>query len=187
MKKQKKNSRLNYYFLFVVVVIYIVTAFIMSGTGLYLGLSGRRIVGDVLQNAGIEINAVLIMVCAALALRFALARDFRAHRRWALRLFLVVSGVWFFRVGLMLSFAVFGGPFGFDPATFQGPFLTFLSFAQYLLPLGVLEAYFRARESASPTGRLVMAGVLVALTAAMGVGIFAATLGMWLPRVSGVL
>jgi hypothetical protein len=70
---------------------------------------------------------------------------------------------------------------GFDPKTFQGPFLTFLGLAQFLLPLAVLELYLRAERS-SPLGRLAMAGGLVVLTLAMGAGIGAATVGMWLPR-----
>ncbi len=37
-----------------------------------------------------------------MALRYALARNIDAHKRWAVRTFIVVSGVWFFRVGLML-------------------------------------------------------------------------------------
>jgi hypothetical protein len=33
-------------------------------------------------------------------------------------------------------------------AKFRGPFLSFLSFAQYLLPLAVLEIYLRTRAAA---------------------------------------
>ncbi len=161
--------------------IYVLTAVIMSLTGLYR-VWARGAVGDVIQHVAISLNAALIMLCAALAVRHALIRNFGAHRRWALRLFLVVSGVWFFRVGLMLWIVLNHGPAGFDPKTFQGPFLTFLSFAQYLLPLAVLELYLRTRERAGAGGRLAMAAGLAVLTAAMGVGIFAATLGMWLPH-----
>jgi hypothetical protein len=112
-----------------------------------------------------------------------LARELAAHRRWALRLFLVMSGVWFFRVGLMLWVFLDGGPAGFDPETFRGPFLTFLAFAQYLLPLAVLELYLRAQERGGPTRRFVVATALFVLTVAMGVGIVIAILGMWLPRI----
>jgi uncharacterized membrane protein len=81
--------------------IYILTAFTLSIVSLYMILM-RLSIGDVLQHVGTSLNAVLIMLCAALTLRYALAREFDVHRRWALRLFMVVSGVWFFRVGLML-------------------------------------------------------------------------------------
>ncbi len=47
--------------------------------------------------------AALIMLCAAMALRSALARDFKTHRRWALRLYLVVSASLFIRAVLFLS------------------------------------------------------------------------------------
>jgi hypothetical protein len=164
--------------------LYIVTAFIMGFTGLYLTMSGRTVIGDASQHLAININGVLIILCAAMAWSRAAARDFSAHRRWALRLFLVVNGVWFFRVGLMFWGAVNGGPVGFDPKTFTGPFLTFLGFAQFLVPLAVLELYLRAGRRGSAPVRLVIAAGLVVLTAAMGFGIFAATMGMWLPRIT---
>lgn len=162
---------------------YIVTALIMGFTGLYLILSGRTLIGDASQHLAITINGVLIILCAAMAWSRAAARDFDAHRRWALRLFLVVNGVWFFRIGLMFWGVANGGPVGFDPNTFTGPFLTFLGFAQYLLPLAVLELYLRSGDRNGTSIRLVTAAAIVVLTAAMGFGIFAATMGMWLPRI----
>jgi len=163
--------------------IYIVVAFIMGVTALYLMLSGRRLVGDRMQHVAVVINAFLIIIFAAMAWRTAVARRFNTHRRWALRLFLVVGGVWFFRVGLFLWFVINKGPAGFDPKTFIGPFITFLSFAQYLLPLAVLELYFMAQDHAGVPGRMAMAAGLFVLTLAMGVGILAATIGLWLPRI----
>ena len=162
--------------------IYILAAFAISIVGLYM-VWVRGSVGDVSQHVAISLNAVLIMLCAALALRHALAREFGVHRRWVLRLFLVMSGVWFFRVGLMLWVFLNGGPAGFDPETFRGPFLTTLAFAQYLLPLAVLEIYLRTQDRAGAAGRMAMAAGLYLLTVAMGVGVFIAILGMWLPRI----
>ncbi len=72
------------------------------------------------------------------------------------------------------------GPVGFDPKTFRGPFIDFMSFASYLLPLAMLELYLRARDRGSPSARLAMAGALGLLTIAMGVGIFGAAMGLWL-------
>ncbi len=162
--------------------LYVPIAFTMGSTGLYLLMSGRTVVGDAPQSVALEINAILIMVCAVQAWRFAVARDFHTHRQWALRLFLVVSGVWFFRVGLMFWLLLNQAPVGFDPHTFKGPFLTCLSFGQYLLPLAVLETYLRAKERGGATGKLAAAGGLLVMTLAMGAGIFAATMGMWLPQ-----
>jgi tetratricopeptide (TPR) repeat protein len=127
--------------------------------------------------------AVLIMVCAVMALRYALARDFKTHRRWALRLYVVVSASLFIRAGIFLSFVLNRGPFGFDPATFSGPFLTFISFAQYLVPLAILEIYLRIEDRGGAPGRFAMAAGLAVLTIALGVGIFAVAMAAWLPEV----
>lgn len=162
--------------------IYIVTAFSVSLAGLYMTWI-RGSVGDLPQHLGSSLMAVLIMVCAVMALRYAMARDFKSHRRWALRLYLVVSASLFIRAMLFLSFLLNKGPFGFDPATFRGPFLTFISFAQYLVPLALLELYLRAKERGGPPSRLAMAVCLFILTIAMGLGIFAVTMAVWLPSV----
>jgi uncharacterized membrane protein len=162
--------------------VYMVTAFTISLAGLYMTWI-RGSVGDLMQHLGSSLMAVLIMVCAVMALRYALARDFRTHRRWALRLYLVVSASLFIRAGIFLSFLLNHGPFGFDPSTFSGPFLTFITFAQYLLPLAVLELYLRAKESPGALPRMATAGVLFMLTLAMGAGIFAVTMAAWLPEV----
>lgn len=161
--------------------VYLLTAATACISGLYM-MWFRGGFGDVVQHLGLSLDAILILLCGAMALRYAIARDIKTHRRWALRLFMVVSGVWFFRVGLMFWIFVNNGPVGFDPKTFTGPFLNFLAFADYLLPLTILEIYLRVRDRAGVPGRLAMSAGLLVLTIAMGVGIFVATMGLWLPR-----
>jgi hypothetical protein len=162
--------------------VYMLTALILSMAGLYMTWI-RGSVGDVSQHVGSTLNAVLIWLFAAMALRYALARDFRTHRRWALRLFLVVSASWFIRIMLFLTFLVFKGPVGFDPATFTGPLLTFLTFGQYLIPLAVLQLYFRAQDHRGALRRMAMACLLFGLTLVMGTGLFAVTMAIWVPEV----
>jgi hypothetical protein len=161
--------------------VYLGGAVVAGLTGLYM-VWFRGTVGDVVQHIGTSVNALLILLFSGMALRLALKRDFPAHGRWALRLFLAVGGVWFFRVGLMFWLAVNGGPAGFDPQTFTGPFLSFLAYAQYLLPLAVLELYLRCRMRGGAAAQIVMAATLTGLTLAMSVGIAVATMGMWLPH-----
>jgi len=164
--------------------IYLVTVVLVSSSALYLvWVRNERVPGDLLQHLGISLDASLILLCGALALRAALARRFALHRRWAVRLFLAVSGVWFFRVALMFWILVNHGPVGFDPKTFQGPFLDGLSFAESLLPLAVYELYWRARERGGVAARASAATVVTAATAAMGIGIFAAFMELWLPNI----
>lgn len=161
--------------------LYIPTALILSLTGLYL-IWFKGTVGGTVQHLGTSFNALLIIACSIFAWRTARARDFAAHRRWALRLFLVVSGVWFFRVGLLFWILVNRGPVGFNPKTFLGPFLDLLTFAQTLVPLAALELYLRASASPSPALRRGTAAALYACTIITAIGIAGATLFMWWPR-----
>jgi hypothetical protein len=161
--------------------VYLVSSFVMGVGGLAMVWTGTS-VGDLSQQIAISINALLIMLCAVMVLRHALARRFALHRRWALRLFLVVSGVWFFRIGLTFWIMVNHGPVGFDPNTFTGPALTTIAFGQYLLPLALLQLYFYAQDHAGSRGRMVIASGLFASTLVTAVGIFAASVMLWLPH-----
>ena len=162
--------------------IYMLTAVTLSVAGVYMTWF-RGSVGDLSVHLGSTLNAVLIWLCGGMALRYALARDFKTHRRWALRFFLVVSASWFFRIGFFLSFLVFKSPFGFDPLTFRGPFLTFMTFAQYLIPLAVLEIYLRAQDRPGALRRMATAGLLLVLTLVMAAGLFAVATAQWVPQV----
>ncbi|WP_199852674.1 DUF2306 domain-containing protein [Aquimarina sp. Aq78] len=161
--------------------IYIFTALLISVDGLYM-IWIRGNIGGLVGQVSVSINAFLIMFFAIMSWRTAVARDFNTHRRWALRLFLVSNGVWFFRIGLMFWLFINGGPVGFDPETFQGPFLVFLGFGQFLVPLAILELYLRAQDRSGTTGKFAMTTLLFFLTIITGIGIFAATMSMWLPR-----
>jgi hypothetical protein len=161
--------------------LYMTVAVIMSITGLVMVWT-RGSVGGMTQHLSISFNAVLILICAVLSLRFAMKRDFARHQVWALRLFLVSNGVWFFRIGLMLWLFLFKKPVGFDPITFEGPFLTLLSLSQYCVPLAILELYLRAKTSSNTRLKLAVAALLFFITILMGIGIVAATLGVWIPR-----
>jgi uncharacterized membrane protein len=162
--------------------IYMLTAVALSAAGLYMTWI-RGSVGDVTQHLGSTLNAILIWLFAALALHYALGRDFKTHRRWALRLFIVVSGSWFYRIGFFVTFLIFKGPIGFNPVTFTGPFLSFMAFAQYLAPLAFLEIYLRAQARPGAPRRMATAGMLFVLTLAMAAGLFAATMAIWVPDV----
>jgi hypothetical protein len=159
---------------------YLTAALLSSIAGLYL-IWTRPLFGSWLSNVGTSADGVLIIACAIVALRHALARNFIAHRRWALRLFMVVNGVWFLRVGLNV-WLMFTGGAGIDFKTFSGPFIDFNAFAQFLLPLAVFELYLRARERGSAGMKLGVAILIVVLTVLMVLGIYGAATRMWLPR-----
>lgn len=74
---------------------------------------------------------------------------------------------------------------GYDPETFLGPSLDFLTFAQFLIPPAVLEVYLRVQDGPGTRGKFAVAADLFVLSIAMGIGIFGTTMGMWLPRIQG--
>lgn len=162
---------------------YLALAFAVTLAGLY-AVWTRGTAGGPIMRLGVSLNGVLILVCAALAWRLALVRQIDAHRRWALRAFLLISGVWFFRVGLMAWIILNQGPVGIGD-DFDGPFVRFWAFGSYLVPLAILELYLRAERRPEAAAKGGMAGLLFALTAVMGVGIAGAAVGMWLPHLSG--
>jgi hypothetical protein len=162
--------------------IYMLAAVGLSAAGVYMHLVRGSIGGPVNHFAG-TVNAILIWICAGFALGSAMARDFRTHRRWALRLFLVVSASWFLRIGFFLSFLIAGRPFGFDPTTLEGPFFYFMSFAEYLVPLAVLEIYLRAQDHSGALRRMATAVMLFVVTLAMAAGLVGVTMAVWVPQV----
>lgn len=162
--------------------IYLLTALILSLAGVYMHWI-RGSVGDLPQHIGSTLNAVLIWLFGGIALRYAMARDFKTHRRWALRFFIVLSASWFIRIMLFLWFMIFRGPVGIDVTTFTGPVPTAMQYAQYLIPLAVLEVYLRAQDRPGALGRLATAGMLFVLTLAMAAGLFGVTMADWVPKV----
>jgi len=125
-----------------------------------------------------SIDASLIITFAVLAWRAARARLFTVHRRWALRTFIVASGVWFQRVGIF-------GWTTFDPAAvgmnknFDGWFDLSWAFGCYLLPLAVLEGYLRVKDRGGPRSRYALAVCILVLAAATAFGSYAAYMFVW--------
>ena len=162
---------------------YVTTAIVVSVAGLIM-IWTRRGEDYSIRHISISIQAIYIILFALLTIRYARARQFTQHREWALRLFMVVNGVWFFRVGLMFWLLVNGGPVGFDPKTFTGPFLTALSILTYAIPLSliVLEMYFYARKKQNDAFSLFTSALIFLCTVITGIGIFGAMMRLWLPN-----
>lgn len=128
---------------------------------------------------GNTVASILIFVFAAQALRHARARNFDVHRRWALRLFLVASAVWFIRLGSYGSqFLEHAFAIRFAPAYYES-----MNALKLLVPLGMLELYFWARSRASSRGQIAVAALLVVITVLTAVGIYGAATLKWLPAI----
>lgn len=163
--------------------IYISTAILLSISGLFM-VWIRGSVGGITQHISISVNAILILISAAMVLKYAMMRNFIDHRIWAIRLFLFVNGVWYFRVGLFFWLFVNQGPVGFNPETLQGPFLTILSLSQYTLPLVLFELYQNAIKSSKKSLIWTSTVLIFLFTIVIGVGTFAASMSIWIPKMN---
>lgn len=157
---------------------FMVMALAATVSGLWLTwVRGARL-GDISAIA-ITLNGLLIVLAVVMAWRLARKRRFVEHRRWAIRAFLLVSGVWFLRLGLMAWIIINQGPRGNSPRL-DGPFDSVWVFGCYLLPLAVAELYFRA-EQAGPVVQRSVAMVLFGGALLTALGTFGAFKGMWGP------
>ena len=159
--------------------LFFAIAYVMAAGGFWLTWV-RHTYLSLISAISVSINGVLILLCATLAWRMAAGRRFDAHRRWAMRAFLVVNGVWFLRVAIMAWVLASGGGLGMN-RTLSGPADMVLQFGSYLVPLVVLEAYFQAQHSTRPAVKRLVAGVMIVMTLVTAGGIAGAVAFMWGP------
>ena len=128
----------------------------------------------------VSLNGVLILVFAAFTIRHAVLRQIRDHEIWALRLFMVAAGVWFFRVFIMAWSLIGRGMFNAPPDV-QPVVDPVLEFGSYMVPLMVLELWRTARASPSGIMKTSVATLIFIATGLMAIGIFGTINLMWLP------
>lgn len=165
--------------------IYITTAFVISLGALYM-VNAREGLGA-FNSVAIQIDALLIMLFAAITLRLALRRQFAQHHRWALRTFMVVSGVWFMRVGYTVLGIAFQGDIPGVTSDLNGPTDTIIGYACYLLPLAMLELYFLATDRKNAVLKFATAGLVAVAALATASGVIGLTFFSWLPKVQSAL
>lgn len=150
-------------------------------TGLYLTwVRGSRL--SDLGALGITLNGLLIPLAVYMAWRFARAGNFKAHQRWAIHSFLLINGVWAFRLFLFGWLVLNQGPKG-NTALGTGPADLFFSVACYLLPMLVAELVFWAQRQ---PGERIKWGVslIMGLGSILTLfGIFAVSMAGWLPAI----
>ncbi|MEQ9315305.1 MAG: DUF2306 domain-containing protein, partial [Henriciella sp.] len=160
--------------------VFLLVALVISVGALIL-VFRRGVIGGTFVAAGNTINAICILAFAAMTLRFALKRRFADHQRWAMRLFIAASGVWFFRLGFGFWAGVTGGAMPGSEMDLTGPFDRFLGIGHAIIPLIVLELYMLARDKGTPAARYAMAGSMVVFSGMTALGIFMAAQIFWLP------
>ncbi len=158
--------------------LFMVTALVASLTGFYLTwVRGSQL--NLPSALSTSLNSALILVFVALAWRNAWQRDFAAHRRNALRAWVLVNGVWFLRIGIIiagLALAPLGASFSYDGVVFLG-----VSFASWIVPLALLQLYLVAERSTRPALPHAVAVLFYALAVLTAAGGAAAAAFMWWP------
>lgn len=162
--------------------LFIVIAMFLALGGLWMTwLRGARPSDTLVPALIVSLNALIILLCCSLAIYYARQRQFDIHRRWALRAFLAVGGVWFFRVVIMAWIIINQGPRGMTD-NLSGPADIALAFGSYIMPLACLELYFAAQGSQNTKFKIVTALIIVLMTLLMGLGIGGTIFLMWLPH-----
>ena len=127
-------------------------------------------------------DGVLIIAFGCLALRAALQRRFDDHRRWALRMFIVVSGVWFFRLGYGFYFFITAGKMP-GSHNLTGPADIAVA-STWVVALAGLEFYLFAQRRRSGALKLAAAAMAIAAAGIVLVSSYSAAQMFWLPTLA---
>ncbi len=160
--------------------LYILMAFVTSIAALYM-IWTRDTFGPDSLELSVSLNAVLIMVFAAMTIRYAMARQIDVHHRWALRTFMVMSGVWFMRVMYACLAIVTGGDIPGTEDDMSGPTNLVVNYASFVLPLVVLELYFFAKRNPSAATKVATAAIVSLCAIGTGIGAFGTSMA-WIMR-----
>jgi hypothetical protein len=160
--------------------VFLLLAIGLSSGGLWL-VWGRSTYLTLTGAVAISLDGALLIGASILAWRHARARDFAAHRRWALRAFMLASGVWFMRVGYM-AWGIGTGGAGIGD-NMNGPFDLFWAFGCWAVPLAMLELYFRAERAEARGVRWSMTAIVAIAGLAIAAGSIGAWFVMWGPYV----
>ncbi|MDQ1191631.1 hypothetical protein QE419_000397 [Brevundimonas vesicularis] len=159
--------------------VFLIVALFMALSGAWLTIVRGTWLSEI-SAVAILGDAVLILVFAVFAWRRALQRRFEAHRVWAMRAFMAVSGVWFLRSGLMAWIILCQGPVGMTKIL-SGPTDIVLTFGSYLIPLAVLELYLAAGRSPRTAPKIAVAALVCLAALYTAVGVFGTAAFMWGP------
>jgi hypothetical protein len=172
---------------------YILSAVLISAGAIWLTSTQRPLlfhagpVPSFAAAAASDTNGALIILCALLAIGYARSGKIEAHRRWALMTFLMVSGVWFIRIGygfwtVATGRTPFGGGAPGTTGDLDGWFDMLLGFARFIVPWIVLELYLYARRTTDSRVKMFAVATLALAAFVVGVGTVGAARLMWLPN-----
>ena len=160
--------------------IFLIAAIIASLGGFYL-IWVRQAVSALSTGISVSANGILILLFAILAWERARQKDISSHQKYALRALMTINGVWFFRVGTAAWVILHGGEQVGIGENFDGPFVFWWHWGSLIVPLLILEFYFRAKTTQNSTIRRIVAMAVFGSTLVMGIGIIGAFVALWMP------
>ncbi len=160
--------------------IYIFSVIVTAILATYLIWNRPLVIGGHPGLIGNTINAILIIVFGFLTWSTALKKDFISHRKWAIRTYIVVSGVWFYRImfGTWLLLTGFTAP-GIN-ADLTGWFSIILYFGSYLIPLAITESYLYLENSENLKLVKVFTWIIGLLCPLLVAGVIVTTIVFWI-------
>ncbi len=159
--------------------VFLFAAFIVTLSGL-----GMNLIRDVGKHGDswpspIDVNGILIIVFVCIAWFRIRKGRVDLHRVWALRSFVVISGVWFLRVGvaawITLTTIVYGEPQNVNQ------FFEAWKWGCFLVPLLILECYLLSNKRNEAVFHYVMSAIIFISSILLGVGIMGAYQIFWGP------
>ncbi len=149
----------------------------------------RGTVGGLVMDVGFGSYGILLLVCIVQAWRNAVARNIATHQRWAIRVFLMCTCSWMWRIDYTAwAFANncknYGEACAGHTSNFQGIFDDFMAFAFYIVPMALLEMYFYFERTKKYRQNPIVSDMAVLITLPIlivgAIGIFVA---WWLPGI----
>ncbi len=125
------------------------------------------------QSAGFAVAGVALLLCACMTLYYALKRQFKFHREWAIRTFAIGIGSWILRVWMFLIARIAGTYVVLESNALNG----FLGWWFWVSNLAAAEMYIRM--SANKTVDWASPKYYYPIVISTG-GVIVVSLGLWL-------
>ena len=142
-------------------------------------------IGSIFLKSGFIIQAGLVVIFSYYAIKHAIQKNYSQHRRWALRLFMVVYSAFFLRI-IIIAWALPTGGMGIDFETGTGWFIDTIAIGQYMT-LAILEGYFYVTEKGSRKSKMLYCALFIALSLITLAGTALLVIFNWAPEISNYL
>lgn len=159
---------------------YLILSVLIALTGVVMTIKGKSFGSVFLQTVN-SLTAIYICWFAIMTIKNARKKNFYIHRQWALRLFMVTNGVWFFRIWSSAWNTLNNGFFTASPSNVLGV-LTYLIPVQLIM----LELYFWTLKKKQARLQWIVTILIFVFTLIMIIGIYGSINRMWLKKVQSV-